>query len=141
MATITMTAKEAAATLDGSEYREEGCNLLWQEMKTAGLVAVFGASDDLMEFRGAINDEADCYGGGLVKITRAGFPSSKCGEGDDCPYFKAEVKDCPTIEAVWDEGGFSWLYRTEIPHETFIVKEDGEPYCRGIVFSLADLPA
>lgn len=134
----TMTAKEAAAMLDGNEYRQEGARLLWDEMKTAGLVAVFGASDDLMEFRGAIDDERDCYGGGLVKITPAGLPISKCGEGEDCPYFKAEVKDAATIEGVWDEDGFSWSYRTAIPHETFIIREDGEPYCRGIVFILAD---
>ena len=26
-----------------------------------------------------------------------------------------------------------------MPHETFTVMEDGEPFCEGIVFSMADL--
>lgn len=137
---MTMTAKEAAAALDRGEYGREGSRPLWEEMKAAGLVALFGASDDLAEFRGAIYDEADAYYGRLIKITRTGLPRSECGDGDDCPYFKAAVKDAATIEAIWDEDGFSWTYRTAIPHETFIINEDGEPYCRGIVFALTDVP-
>lgn len=33
----------------------------------------------------------------------------------------------------------TWAYVTEIPHETFMVYEDGESYCRGIVFSIDDV--
>ena len=33
----------------------------------------------------------------------------------------------------------SWSYLTDIPHKTFDIMEDGEIYCRGIVFSLDDL--
>jgi hypothetical protein len=48
-------------------------------------------------------------------------------------------KTARKIEAVWAEDGYSWTYRTDIPHATFEITEDGEPYCRGIVFALADL--
>lgn len=32
-----------------------------------------------------------------------------------------------------------WIYETDIPHETFMIYEGGEPYCRGIVFSVEDV--
>jgi hypothetical protein len=40
---------------------------------------------------------------------------------------------------VWGKDDTSWSYETDIPHATFDVLEDGEVYCRGIVFALADL--
>lgn len=42
-----------------------------------------------------------------------------------------------TFRAVWD-GGVPWAYTVEFPHSTFEIKEDGEVYCRGFVFALAD---
>lgn len=135
-----MDAKQAAAALDGNEYREEGSRELWAAMKAAGLVAVFGASDDLVEFRGAIDEEEGAPG--HVLLTPAGLLKSECGEGDDCPYFKRLAKGAARISAKWGaEPRLSWSYETAIPHETFTILEDDEPYCRGIVFRLADVPA
>lgn len=134
-----MDVKEAAAKLDGSEYREEGSRELFAAMKAAGLVAVFGASDDLMEFRGAEDDEIGAYNGGKAYFTGKGLLRNEC-EDDDCPYHAKARKAAAVVNAVWDEDGLSWSYRTEIPHETFTVYEDGEPYCRGIVFALSDIP-
>jgi hypothetical protein len=133
-----MDTKEAAFALHESEYRKEGSRELFDRMKAAGLVAVFGASDDLMEMRGAVDDEF--YDD--VHFTRAGVLRSKCE--DDCPYFLAEQKNSTVIEMRWDaedSGGIAWTYRTDIPHVTFDVLEDGDIYCRGIVFALADVPA
>lgn len=135
-----MLPSEAAARLDGNEYCKEGSKELFQAMKAAGLVAVFGASDDLMEFRGAIYDEEGCCNGGTTYLTAAGKLQNDC-ENDDCPHFEKLKKTAATIEAVWDSGGFSWRYQTAIPHAKFIIKEDGENYCEGIVFALADVPA
>ena len=95
------------------------------------IVIVYGASDDLMEFEGAIYDEAGCFDGGKI-------------------YFdKNSVKENASnmIEAVWcdenrtDEEGFviPWTYKTNIPHETFMIHDGNEPYCEGIVFKLNDL--
>lgn len=135
-----MDTKEAAAALNGNEYTKEGSKELFAKMKEAGLVAVFGASDDLMEFRGAIYGEHGCYGGGMAYLTRAGLLTNDC---DDhcCPYFVRIQNAAARIEAQWDEGGFSWRYETAIPHATFVINEDGGPYCEGIVFALADIPA
>lgn len=132
-----MDVKDAAAKLDGSEYGEEGSRDLFAEMKAAGLVAVFGASDDLMEFRGAINDEVGAWGGGTAYLTPAGLLDNDC-DNDDCPHFQRAKANASTIKAIWSDGEYSWRYETAIPCERFVVKEDGEPYCQGIVFALAD---
>ncbi len=106
-------------------------------MKAAGLVAVFGGSDDLMEFRGAINDEIDCYGGGHAYLTPDGLLENKCDDSR-CPYFEKAKVAAAKIKAIWDQDGFSWVYETEIPHHTFVVMDEEETYCKGIVFRLAD---
>lgn len=131
-----LTAAEAAGMLDGCEYRDEGSRDLWAQMKDAGLVAVFGASDDLMEFRGAIDDELSAYDGTTAYVTPQGL-FEPCG--DDCKWSRAAQQQAVEIDALWcAEDDFSWTYETDIPHEVFVVRDDGQPYCRGIVFSLAD---
>lgn len=125
-----MTGKELAEKLDGTEYDKlvnfhSNMEHVYDSARDNNLVIVFGASDDLMEFRGAIDDEADCYGGGIVMV-------NKNGTG-----FDAISKNC--IEAIWDRDNVAWQYETDIPHETFKVMEDGQVYCIGIVFSLDDL--
>lgn len=137
-----MTPKEAADALDGSEYCEEGSPELFEQMKAAGLVAVFGASDDLMELRGAINDEFGCYGGGTAFLTRDGILESQC-DCDECPYFKKIRSKATKITAIWDPPDIdaSWTYETTIPCEAFTVFEYGEVYCHGFVFRLSDVPA
>jgi len=127
----------AALALHGSEYGSEGAPGLFAEMKAAGLVAVFGASDDLMEFRGAIADEEYCLGDGDVHLDQDGLLENECTE-DECPHFTKLKSRTRAIKAIWDRDGISWQYETSIPHKTFDVMEDGEVYCRGIVFQLAD---
>lgn len=135
-----MDIHEAARELNGSEYREEGSPEFFAAMKAAGLVAVFGASDDLMEIRGAVDEEIGAYGGGEAFFTKAGLLRNECDE-DDCPYHARERNAAVTVKAIWGEGGFSWRYETVIPHAKFVVNEDGEAYCEGIVFALSDMPA
>lgn len=137
-----MTPQEAAARLDGNQYGEEGAGMpgFFGAMKSAGLVAVFGASDDLMEFRGAIQDEIGCYNGGTAYLTKDGLLQNDC-DNDDCPHFSRLKEKAATITAVWGADGYSWTYKTNIPYSTFDIKEDGENYCAGIVFALADVPA
>jgi hypothetical protein len=126
-----------ADKLNGSEYGHEGSRELWAEMKAAGIVAVFGASDDLMEFRGAIYDEASFYGSGTAYVTPEGL-FEDCDAG--CKYAKSAKASATPIKALWCAPGEpSWTYQTGLPHATFDVMEDGEVYCRGIVFSLNSL--
>ncbi len=120
-----MTPQEAADKLNNSEYGKEGSRELFAEMKASGLVAVYGASDDLMELQGAISDEVGCYDGGSVFLTKGGLLENECAESD-CPYHAREREKATTIEAVWGKDGISWQYETTIPHVTFDVMEDGE---------------
>lgn len=128
-----MTLKEFAERLDRTEYN--GYPIFSKEdigiAKENGFVIVTGASDDLMEFEGVIQDEGGCFDGGPVYFTKAGV--------------EYEEKTPNVIKALWcqaeDENGavIPWAYETEIPHETFLVMDAGEVYCRGIVFDIKDI--
>lgn len=125
-----------AQMLDGKQYTYP--QFSEEELRIAkdnGFVIVYGASDDLMEFAGAIEDEGSCFDGGDVWFNRERVT--------DGPITTAER----SIEALWcdkdvlDEEGqvIAWTYKTDIPHETFMIYEDDEPYCRAIVFLLEDV--
>ena len=133
-----MTVNELAEKLNGNEYDNEIPKELEQEAKENNLVVVFGASDDLMEFRGAIYDEIDANENVEAFITSKGLLRNEC-DNDECPYFEFEKTMTKIIEAIWDTDGYSWIYETDIPHSTFDILEDGEKYCRGIVFNLNDV--
>lgn len=130
-----MDIKEFAKSISGKEYGYP--QFTKEEIKTAkenGFVIVYGASDDLMEFEGAVREEIGCYDGGTAWIKGDGV--------NDTPIVVREK----SIKAIWcggetDDCGnkITWTYETEIPHETFMIYEDGEPYCRGIVFNINDL--
>jgi hypothetical protein len=130
---------EFAKRLDG---RSVGCELTRANSKLAeelGFVVVYGGSDDLMEFGGAIRDEVDCYEGGEAFIDSNGL-FKECD--DNCTYSKKAKGECALIVALWcSDGDYSWTYYTDIPHATFEILEDDEPYCRGIVFDLKNLQA
>ena len=130
-----MIEKEIADLLDGMEYGEKIPRTRLKYAKENGAVIVFGASDDLMEFRGAIEDEVGAYGGATAYIDKNGLVKNKC-DNEDCPYFIEERTHAIRITAIWDSEGYSWVYITAIPHETFEILEDGQKYCRGIVFSI-----
>ncbi len=130
-----MDIKEFAKSISGKEYGYP--QFTKEEIETAkenGFVIVYGASDDLMEFEGAIQDEGGCFNGGTIYFNRFGVIDDN---------FVTSFENY--IKAVWDrdedENGqlITWTYETEIPHATFMIYEGGEPYCRGIVFSIEDL--
>lgn len=128
-----MDLKDFAKMINGKQYgfpqftKEE-----IQAAKDNGFVIVCGASDDLMEFEGAITSEGDCYEGGTVWFNNQGVIDGPAVTGDRC------------IEALWcdpdakdaDGRQITWSYKTDIPHETFMIYEDDEIYCRGIVFEV-----
>lgn len=130
-----MDIKEFAKSISGKEY---GYPMFTREeigiAQKNGFVIVYGASDDLIEFEGAICDEGCCFDGGNVYFNENGIIEDN---------FVTSFDKC--IKAIWcggkDDGGneITWTYETEIPHETFMIYEDGEPYCRGIVFCIDDL--
>ncbi len=126
--------KEFAEKLNGRQYRNELTKELEAYAKENGIVVVFGASDDLMELRGAIDEECDCWGGETFWI-------SENGKVYSAQYAHLANGQVLRVDANWCPKGskYSWEYETFIPHETFDIMEDDEPYCRGIVFYLKDL--
>ena len=140
-----MNMYELAGMLDGSTYGNEVNKETAELAKENGLVIVYGASDDLMEFRGTIDDEADVYNGGTIYLDENGlFRTPDCsGDEDRCPYLIAARDRCKTIAALWNKRGsnWAWEYETDIPHADFRVfdGDDNSPYCLGIVFSVQDL--
>ena len=129
-----MTIKEFAQSISGKEYGYP--QFTKEEIETAkenGFVIVYGESNDLMEFEGAICDEIGCYNGGKAWI-----------KGKRVSY--RPICGAKVIKAFWlggktDANGreITWTYKIHIPHETFMIYEDGEPYCRGIVFRIEDV--
>lgn len=114
-----MTKEKLAAMLDGKQYREAPNSKVIQLAKDNNLLIVYGASDDLCEFSGAIDDEFDCFDGGEI-----------------------ECEDLTSIiEAIWsDEAGEpSWSYKTDIPHTEFKIYDENDLYCVGLVINLAEV--
>jgi hypothetical protein len=139
----TLTKESLAALLNGREYRQEISKDEEAQAKAAGLLVIFGASDDLLEFRGAFDDEIGAYEGTTARVTSSGvLPSWKDMDKDeerDVERYFALKRLARDVTAHWDRDGFSWVITTELPHATFVVMEGDENYCRGIVLSIADI--
>lgn len=137
-----MTRDELAARLDGREYCDEMDDLEDNLAKCNGLVVVFGASDDLLEFRGAIHDEVGAYNGTSALITKDQL-LQRHDRDCQCQFcgYEAIAKVATKIVATWGKGEFTWEITTDIPHSTFRIYEDGTPFCRGIVIDVCDVKA
>lgn len=142
-----------AARLNGREYGKETTRADAQDAKESGLVIIHGASDDLVEFVGAFDEEIGACDGVKFFLAR--------DEADD-PYLVQTIDDedvevlekygvlddvrdgidkSARFEALWCEDDFaSWTFETNVPHATFEIMEDGGVFCRGIVISADDLP-
>lgn len=135
-----LTKEMLAALLDGREIGDEITEDEAEAAKAAGLVVVYGASDDLCEMTGAIEEE---YSGNDTLI----FVNGKFHKSEDIEEDKAvlekyglRVSEGKYISPDWGQDEeFYWSYSTNIPHATFRIYEDGEGcYCKGIVFALSD---
>lgn len=140
-----MTPQALATVLNG---RPIGAEISTQEAliaKEHGLVVVYGYSDDNVELEGAIDDEIGANDGTTLRITPAGllpqWPEDGIADEEEAErYFRMKALGYREIEARWapTDPDCSWAFVTEIPHATFDVMEDGELFCRGIVFRLED---
>ena len=126
-----ITKEEFASKINNCQYRDELNKQLKNEARENGLIVVYGASDDLIEFEGSIYEEEACGNGGLFKINSKKLTVKETEN--------PEAKN--VIKAVWcdHELNTSWSYETKIPHVKFNIMEDDDLYCIGIVFSIYDL--
>ncbi|MGK5031496.1 KTSC domain-containing protein [Janthinobacterium sp. MDT1-19] len=138
---VKLSKELLAGLLTGREYGKEMLKEEEMQAKAAGLIVIFGASDDLMEFRGFVDDERGAPTIALIDA-KGLLPFREDIEHDDealKDYF-ARAPQVRAVDALWaKEDGYSWTYRTDVSHATFEIVEDGEPYCRGIVIDVADL--
>ena len=152
-----MNLKEWAEKLNGREIGDEVTSAEAKQMADEGVIVAFGASDDLLEFRGALYEECGAYEGtegnifknkdGEIKLINERF-FNELDDLDDnlhdliIDLVEKQIESMPIIKATWcpKELKTSWLIETSIPHETFDIYEDGELYCRGIVFHADNVP-
>lgn len=141
---MSSTRETIAGALSGIEYDRDFNTIvssLAREAKASGLLIIYGAGDDLMEFEGAITEEVGVYNGGTVYLDRKGvLDRNRCDTDEEVAEFINRKKTAASIEAVWAEDDVSWQYRTVIPHVTFDVMEEGDVLCRGLVIDVNDLP-
>jgi len=149
-----MTIKEWAKKLDGREYSSEVSKDENRQMAGDGVIAAFGASDDLLEFRGAYYEEFEAWEGTAIKLwkNREGKISAvskrqmdALDEAGDMESIKELISPIIArmlaIEAVWcPDDKLAWLIKTGIPHETFDTMVEGALFCRGIVFHTDSIP-
>jgi hypothetical protein len=132
-----VTRDEAARLLDGREYLDEVPDPLHRQLREAGLVAVFGGSDDLVYFAGAISDERGARDGTLFHVDAKGLILDDPSD-PDWHDREPRLSLAGVIRSLWWRDRISWSYETTIPHATFTILEDDEIYCWGLVFALSD---
>jgi hypothetical protein len=140
-----VTRNELAAAMNGREY---GVEITQDEARTAkasGLVAFFGASDDLLEARGAIHDEWGAYESTAIDFTKTLWAIELVDECDNLvaagwtpprSFFCVKVEWYPD-----DRPNLSWRISSKSPHSTFEIMEDGEAFCVGIVIDVGEIRA
>ena len=137
-----MNLQEFTAKLNGREYRNEITKAEEAFAKENGWLVLFGQSDDSVELRGAIYDEVSAMEGADLHFANKQLieVEEPFEDIDKQITFLAKyglLLEGKKVEAVWDEEkDFVWTFETDIEHVAFDVLEDGEPFCRGIVFDL-----
>lgn len=141
-----MTRQELAGKLNGRQYGSETEPEEEKSAREEGLLIIFGYSDDLMELRGAINDEVGAWKGATIAI-KDGVMLPPIEDDDEEILSKHHVlnevrrkRDHATlVTAKFSDGEYTWSYETSAPHSTFDILEEEEKYCRGIVIDLKEL--
>jgi len=138
------TKESLAAILDGREIGNEVQGLDLPQIKAAGLLIVYGASDDLVEFDGVFRDEAgaghECK---TIKFDREGLIQGWEEFVDNDPTVgEAEshimrIRNAKFVTAFWcRKDHATWSFETSLPHAKFKIMEDGEVFCEGLVIQL-----
>jgi len=150
-----MNAKDFAMMITGREYRDELTTEDENIAKESNLIVIFGASDDLLEFRGSFGDEVGAYDGidnvlfNKNSLLRKPDQEDLLEENFDEEDFEIQFakyledkKSAKSVNAVWcpkdenDKIYTFWEIITKSEHEKFDIVEDGELYCKGIVIQM-----
>lgn len=147
---MSLTKESLAARLTGRESGSEITRDEEAEAKAAGLLVVFGYSDDNLELRGALHDEVGCYASRrpvTVVVTASGVLEEWGFDGKDqknaLEWFRREKLPRATVRASFGSGAcaFTWSYEVDVPHATFEIFDGDEKFCFGVVLAVADFKA
>jgi hypothetical protein len=144
-----MTREEMAAMLNGRQYMNEILAHESAKARDAGLLVIYGASDDLIELCGAIENDSefDAFGGTSFRLASDGRIAPEV-EPDDEDYLekyglleaaRKRFESAIKIKCESDANGYSWFIDTDIPFSPFDILEGAEKYCRGIVIDMRDV--
>lgn len=132
-----MKAKDLAARLHGVDLNDIPSELD-SEARRAGLVVVYGASNDTIKFCGALRGEADVPGGGTIYFDADGILPDADGVPDDERHAYYDRKRmAASVDAEWQRDGFTWAFSMVAQHSRFVMTNQAPRYCRGIVFALS----
>jgi hypothetical protein len=140
----TMTREEFAKMLDGRVYDSVLSGDDQLDANEYNLVIVYGCSDDLVEFEGAIIDELGAWGGGTFYYDN----ELESFMDIEDSFEVLDLKNALTIEAKWMKNEVNgkivpWTFETNIPHSTFNLNyghsEGGGVFCVGLVIELKAL--
>ncbi len=140
-------ARELAIKLNCRNYTQEITKEEASEAKESGLIVIFGSSDDLVEFKGAITEELN---DGIILLIPKGIKVMITDEDEGESWEEGgeeaiaiQLKDDAEMGKNRIEAEYSqecvWSFKTEIPHHIFNIFDDGDPYCVGIVIDEKDL--
>jgi hypothetical protein len=140
----TMTVKEWSERINGVEYPAYDLDIFNRDMKEDGIIAAYGYSDNLLEFRGVVHEETKAWEGNegnTVLIASREKGTAFLFEKDVTQFSRKITAQMRRVTAVWHPEDLEacWKIETEIPHETFDIMEEGELFCRGVVFHVDDI--
>lgn len=116
--------KKWANIFNNRQYQSEITLKEEDLLKDAGMVLLIGASDDLLEFYGAYNNEIDIDLNIKLKWNKL---KKILQEQEDY-----ETEFCPIIEARWD--GEMNISLQRVPYCSFNILEGNEKYGNGVIF-------
>lgn len=141
-----------ADNLNNRQYRYETSISLEKFAKDNNLIIVFGASDDLLEFRGAFEEEfgssEELYfnkeftiisNHNKIKLDEKNIEIKDYFINIHRFDFEVELKNKITQEWCPKDLDTSWRLSANFPYKTFNVFDEKELYCVGIVFDIDDL--
>lgn len=151
--------KQIKEKINGIEYGTKIDNSIIDIAKNNNIVIIRGASDDLIDFEGAIYNELDCYSDNIEEIYIIPHNGKYFAEYDTVEdlrfgsydltnllqtFLKEKLEKSIKIQVaycgVFNKDGWGFQVETpkgyKIDYDTFDILEDGALYCRGLILDL-----
>lgn len=103
------------------------------EAQRLGYLIIFGSSDDLVEICGKRSDELDAF-----RPTTFYVSQHRIYTADETHPAAARPVHAEYSQPTAAQPSL-WKFKTDIPHATFDIMEDGELYCRGLVIDTTNI--